>query len=140
MCQRFWDRVEKTDSCWNWTGGNSDGYGKFRLGDKKVFAHRYSFYLTHGYWPINEVAHKCDNRSCVNPDHLEDKTHQENMTDAKDRERMRRGEEHGSTKFSDEIVAKVRAGAGLFNDTELGRIYKMSPRQVRRILDRKSRV
>ena len=89
--ERFWSKVNKTDKCWEWTAAiNSKGYGVFATTKKDgpVLAHRYSFYLTHGYYP-KFVLHSCDNAPCVNPDHLRDGTHAENVKEAWDRLRVK---------------------------------------------------
>lgn len=42
--QRFWDKVNKTDSCWLWIAGKVDGsYGRFRFGKKMYLAHVLSY-------------------------------------------------------------------------------------------------
>lgn len=66
----FWSHVEKTDSCWYWTGGlNHSGYGRLQTPQGRLGAHRYSFLLAFRYLP-EVVDHMCWNRACVNPDHL----------------------------------------------------------------------
>src|SRR5713101_5307016 len=40
---RFWRQVQKTDSCWLWTGGRTNGYGRFWLTGKTVMAHRLAY-------------------------------------------------------------------------------------------------
>ena len=80
--ERFWSKVKKTDSCWIWTGyRDKDGYGRFGIDEKiKHKAHRFSYELVNGKIPNNqEIDHLCKNTSCVNPDHLEIVTHQENI-------------------------------------------------------------
>lgn len=75
LAQRFWRYVAKTDTCWNWTGAISSGYGVFVVDQrptKAVRSHRYSYELAHGPIPDGlTIDHLCRNKRCVNPDHLE---------------------------------------------------------------------
>ena len=79
--QRFWSKIEFTDTCWLWTAGLfANGYGAFRSGTKHVKAHRYAYEFCVG--PIPEgltIDHLCRTRSCVLSDHLEPVTHQVNI-------------------------------------------------------------
>jgi len=78
---RFWSKVQKTDSCWNWTAStNEKRYGLFRFNGKTSRAHRVSYILTFG--SIDDtliVDHLCRNRRCVNPDHLDLVSQKENI-------------------------------------------------------------
>ena len=75
---------EPNSGCWIWLGmGHSEnGYGLFRFGGrgKCYLAHRISYEFYVGKIPDGlELDHKCENKLCVNPDHLEPVTHKENM-------------------------------------------------------------
>lgn len=91
---RFWNFVNKQreHECWNWTAyKNRDGYGNFADGKKRWNAHRVSYIIANGEIPKGLcVCHKCDNPSCVNPDHLYLGTHKQNMNDMQIRGRARK--------------------------------------------------
>lgn len=80
--ERFWSKVTKADGCWTW-GGHFErhGYGRFGISSKHlVLAHRFAWELTNGPVPDGlELDHRCRNRGCCNPAHLEPVTHAENM-------------------------------------------------------------
>lgn len=80
---RFWDKVLKLENgCWQWAATkNNLGYGQFWNGTKNVLAHRFSLGLHNITIPLGlECDHKCHNRSCVNPSHIELVKHSENIS------------------------------------------------------------
>lgn len=86
IAERFWEKVRKSSGCWEWTAyRNALGYGAIAYGKPRrpVLAHRVAWELTHGAAPSPdvEVCHRCDNPSCVRPDHLFLGSHRDNMLD-----------------------------------------------------------
>lgn len=78
---RFWNKVDKTDTCWNYTGyKDCDGYGIFYAG-KPFRAHRFSALIAGKDVSKPIMRHLCNNPSCVNPSHLEPGTQFENIHD-----------------------------------------------------------
>ncbi len=71
----FWSKVEQgtQEQCWNWLGAVSRyGYGVFSLQGKSIGAHCFAYELLIDGIPDGyDVHHRCNNRLCVNPDHLE---------------------------------------------------------------------
>ena len=89
---RFWNKVSKSDDCWEWLAHkNPKGYGKFRYaGANGCLAHRVSWELEYGDIPDGmHVLHRCDNPSCVRPDHLFLGTNKDNVEDRVSKGRQR---------------------------------------------------
>jgi hypothetical protein len=86
---RFWAKVEKTESCWLWTASlnQKTRYGQFfRRHGEPVDAHRFSYELANGPIPDkHDVHHTCHVRHCVNPVHLEAVTRSRNLALRKNR-------------------------------------------------------
>lgn len=98
VAMRFWANVDKTPghgpdgACWLWTGTKSGkGYGGFYYAGKTQRAHRVSLWLSGSIAPSgrNCAMHACDNRMCVNPDHLSWGTVTDNNRDMRNKGRMR---------------------------------------------------
>ena len=72
----FWAQVQPTGFCWLWTGRTHDGYGRYSGGS----SHRIAYELLVGPIPDGlELDHLCRVTQCVNPDHLEPVTREENI-------------------------------------------------------------
>ncbi len=104
---------EPFSGCWLWTASwDTLGYGSIveSVTNHIQRAHRVSWELHRGPIPTGLcVLHKCDTPACVNPDHLFLGTHQENMTDRNKKGRARgpRGEDHGMSKLTTDIVIEI---------------------------------
>jgi hypothetical protein len=79
VVQKFFHRVEKTDTCWLWRGSLRDGYGIFYTGVAHVRAHRWLYFqLKPNTDPNFVIDHICCVKDCVNPAHLQAVTIAEN--------------------------------------------------------------
>ncbi len=78
--QRFWAKVQKTNTCWLWVGAcMMNGYGLLTIHGKNMLAHRMAYYLINGVMTEKYLCHSCDVRNCVNPAHLTPGTQHDNM-------------------------------------------------------------
>lgn len=144
---RFWQKVNKSDFCWEWTGALNKGYGYFRYMDKSHSAHRLSYIWVNGSIPANwVVCHKCDNAKCVNPSHLFTGTHADNVKDKVLKNRgacgpqvSHKGERHPASKLTNEDVLKMRLDHSLgFKQKELAILFNVSTNTVCKIIKRKA--
>lgn len=146
LSEKFWARVNKTDSCWLWTGdvrGGWEGhrYGCVRMGPVRISTHRLSWEIHFGKIPQGKfVCHRCDNTLCVRPDHLFLGTAQTNQDDCKAKGRSTFGERNGRAVVTAEIVLMMRLlhrwkGIG---GAELGRRYGLHKDSVYSILRRRN--
>lgn len=81
--------LDNNTGCWNWNGCvGTHGYGVLTFKQKHYLAHRFYYEKHKGKIPKGKcLLHKCDNRRCVNPEHLRPGTRAENQLDMKQKGR-----------------------------------------------------
>jgi HNH endonuclease len=94
----FWHAARvNAVGCWIWQGRTHRGYGYVYWGGRQWRVHRLAYVMTNG--PIAPglcICHACDERACVNPDHLWLGTQADNRRDCVDKDRQARGIRHGA--------------------------------------------
>jgi hypothetical protein len=117
---RFWARVDRTAHCWIWTGYKDvRGYGHVALRrqerrSRPELAHRVAYALAYGAVPPGAfVCHRCDQPSCVRPEHLFLGDNSANIQDMWVKGRgarlWARGESHGLAVLTTQQVLEIRA-------------------------------
>lgn len=135
-----WRQTEKTASCWLFSGNiDSDGYG--RLG-RQGKVHRVVYLACVGPIPEGHVIrHKCDVRNCVNPEHLETGTTQDNTNDRHMRGRTHRmrSEDMWDAKLSVEDVREIWRVhlSGGFMQKEIALVYGVHKTTINDILKKR---
>lgn len=144
--QRFWSKVQKSDGCWEWQAALGHfGYGMFQYKDKNVGAHRFAYEATKGPIPTGKfVCHSCDNRRCVNPDHLWVGTPADNTKDRDAKGRHwtygHRGETNTNAKLDWEKVESIRSlyVTGKYSHRDLSAMFGVSCGAVSCVLENRT--
>lgn len=131
--ERFYALCDKTGSngCWIWKGNKGKkGYGAFRYKGRTERAHRASWMMFKDSIPHGlQVCHKCDNPSCVNPEHLFLGTSKENNMDKVAKGRQAKGETNRH-KLTSQEVREIRDIYPQLTARALGRIYGVNASSV----------
>ncbi len=104
-------RIDQHTNCFECTSHVIDvnGYVEYQFNSKKVRIHRYIYEECFGEIPAGKVIrHTCDNRACINPEHLIIGTHLDNMADMTSRGRQCKGEASPNAKLTESDVREIR--------------------------------
>jgi hypothetical protein len=130
-----------SNGCVEWTGAKAHGYGKITVKNKSYSTHRLAYLMAKGSIPKGLfVCHSCDNRACVNPEHLWLGTHTDNMRDAISKGRkLYKGEDNPDSRLTEEQVLEIRKSYEFREVTqkELAKRFNVSRSTIQYILYRK---
>lgn len=89
------------NGCWQWKNRTSAIYPQLGLESSRVsgnieLAHRFSYMIYKGDPKDFIVHHTCENKLCVNPDHLEIKIHERHISEHTRRKYCKYGHEIGT--------------------------------------------
>lgn len=142
ILQRFWKKIEKSEGCWKWKACiHSNGYGGFTILRKEMPPHRLSWILHKGSIPKDHwVLHKCDNRTCSNPEHLFLGDVRDNVSDSIAKGRHTKGIVQGLHKVTEEQVKEIRKKYMPYSYSmyTLAKEYGISVSEIHTIVHRKT--
>jgi hypothetical protein len=139
--QRFWDKVNRgsLDDCWEWQGSLHKGYGRIQYNGKGIPTHRLAFILTNGELTKGlHVCHKCDNKKCVNPNHLFLGTHEQNMKDMCQKGRQAKGERVNNAKLTEPQAKAILTMKGSKTPLHVAKEFGVDQATIRDIWHRKT--
>jgi len=126
--------INSVSGCWEWNGVTRQGYGRFHKDGKMRTAHRVSYEIHIGSAMDLLVLHKCDNASCVNPDHLFLGTQRDNVLDmvSKNRHKSLKGSKNPNAKLDEAKARKIRDfyADGGTSYAKLAREFNVSPKLI----------
>jgi hypothetical protein len=102
--------LNELTGCWEWKGYTySTGQGSISIDNKPTLVYRAVYEFYYGKIPEGLLAcHKCDNHSCVNPNHIFLGTYKDNSQDAAKKGRLERGSKRKLSKLKEEDIFMIR--------------------------------
>lgn len=157
VLDRFEEKyIVSSNGCWEWTASTDNtGYGVFYYQKKLWRAHRFSYFYfvddsLSGPTSVvdynNVIMHMCDNRICVNPDHLALGTQQDNVLDCLKKGRFvvasHANENNPSVKLTNNQVEEIRKlyETGNYTQVTLGDMFGVRQTHISRIVRKEQRV
>lgn len=126
--EKLLSKIGINDSgCWNWLGSKTaNGYGNMRTQFGNMYTHRVSWMVHYGQIPSDLcVLHKCDNKPCVNPEHLFLGTYQDNHNDMRAKGRDAYG--HNAKLTRDQVnEVKQLLSQGALSQRQIANLYNVS--------------
>ena len=120
--------INLATGCWEWNGTLTRGYGQFKVGESLMYAHRFAYAQFVAPLGKSLCLHKCDNKRCVNPDHLYAGTYSDNMQDSLQRNRPLKARFYAG---EIELIRKLRIPIGgltrkryKFSATDVAKMFK----------------
>jgi len=102
------------NECWEWNKSTNHKYGSLRFNNNKGVAHRISYIIKNRYIPKDMIiCHKCDNPSCINPNHLFVGTYSDNAKDAVSKGRYGNNGKCERLIFNEEQIKEIQ---NMFNN------------------------
>lgn len=136
---RLMDGCEKIDGgCWVWNKSvASSGYGQIRWNYTNYRANRASYIVFKGEIPDGMVVrHTCDNKLCINPDHLILGSCKQNSEDMVARNRQAKGMKNGRSKLSENDVRAIKSSA--LSCSKTAKKFGISKSQAHKIMTGKA--
>jgi len=144
LAERFWTKIQRTDSCWEWTGATDrNGYGVISVPTQnkryQVFrkTHRVAWELAYGAVTGELcVLHHCDNPKCVRPTHLFLGTHSDNAHDKYAKGRQAKGMQRSSLTDVDVCTIRAKYATGGISQQALAVQYNIGREAIGKIVRR----